>query len=315
MSEIVKINDEIDIKKLFLVFWKSKILIIFLTSIFAVSSVFISLSLPNIYTSKAVLLPANDKNSINGQLGAYSSLAGIAGINLPNTLSDSYQKSIEAIERIKSYKFFVNEFLPFINLHDLLAVEKWSEPTGIIYDDNIYEVNSNKWVRPSNNKKSSKPSPQEAYEVYKYILEISENNLPFVTVTINHQSPNIAKDWLDLIITNINSHMRELDKIKAISSIDFLEQSAEKTSLYTTKNTISGLLESQMQILMFAEATEEYVFKIIESPIAPEIKSKPSRALICILITGFGFLISLFIALINNFYRIGDRIEVFRDRN
>ena len=66
---------------------------------------------------------------------------------------------------------------------------------------------------------------------------------------------------------------------------------------------------------MLAEIRKQYVFKIIESPIAPEIKSKPSRAMICILITGFGFLISLFIALINNFYRIGDRIEVFRDRN
>ena len=61
-------------------------MIIFLTSIFAVSSVFFSLSLPNICNIKAVLLPASDKNSINGQLGAYSSLAGIAGINLPNTL-------------------------------------------------------------------------------------------------------------------------------------------------------------------------------------------------------------------------------------
>ena len=95
MSEIVKINDEIDIKKLFLIFWKSKIMIIFLTFIFAVSSVFFSLSLPNIYTSKAVLLPASDKNSINGQLGAYSSLAGIAGINLPNTLSEVLDKQTQ----------------------------------------------------------------------------------------------------------------------------------------------------------------------------------------------------------------------------
>ena len=34
---------------------------------------------------------------------------------------------------------------------------------------------------------------------------------------------------------------------------------------------------------MLAAASEEYVFQIIDPPVAPELKSEPSRALICIL--------------------------------
>ena len=53
--------------------------------------------------------------------GSYSAIAGMAGINLS---SGTENKSLEAIERIKSLDFFANYFLPSIKLEDIYAVQR-----------------------------------------------------------------------------------------------------------------------------------------------------------------------------------------------
>ena len=50
-QENTTINDEIDLKELFSVLWKAKILIIVITSFFALSTVLYALSLKNFYKS------------------------------------------------------------------------------------------------------------------------------------------------------------------------------------------------------------------------------------------------------------------------
>jgi len=54
--------------------------------------------LPNIYESKALLVPVNSSNSISGALGGYSSLAGLAGISLPSGGDEG--NSVKAIKRL-----------------------------------------------------------------------------------------------------------------------------------------------------------------------------------------------------------------------
>ena len=52
-------DDEIDLKELFMVLWSGKWLISAVTGVAAVTSVVIALSLPNIYTANALLAPAD----------------------------------------------------------------------------------------------------------------------------------------------------------------------------------------------------------------------------------------------------------------
>ena len=69
---------EIDLKELFLILWNKKILISIITTIAAILSVLYALSLPNIYSSHALLAPSNPNESLTSKLGAYSALAGMA---------------------------------------------------------------------------------------------------------------------------------------------------------------------------------------------------------------------------------------------
>ena len=104
-SNETNIKYEIDLNGIFNIIWDRKYFISSLTSIFAVLSIIFSLFLPNIYTSSALLAPSNGDQSLSSKLSGYSSLAGLAGVNISN---DADLKTIEAIERIKSFEFFSN---------------------------------------------------------------------------------------------------------------------------------------------------------------------------------------------------------------
>ena len=95
-----------------------------------------------------------------------------------------------------------------------------------------------------------------------------------------------------------------LDKKIAQNSINYLNSFSKTTNIQSLKDATSNLLESQMRSLMLAESSDEYVLKVIDSPVVPELKSAPSRATVCILITFFGGILSLVYVLSAHFYRL-----------
>jgi len=96
--------------------------------------------------------------------------------------------------------------------------------------------------------------------------------------------------------------MRKLDSEQAEKSIAFLNESALTTNVQPIKEAIAKLLESQMRTLMLTASNEAYVLKVIDSPIVPEKKSKPSRSVICIVGTILGGLLSLIIVFTRQFF-------------
>lgn len=298
----INTDDEIDLKDVFTTLWSKKLYILFLTSIFAVFSVIYALSLPNIYSSEALLAPASEDSSLSSKVGQFSGM-GLPGFNISNSSSSSTK---EAIERMKSFDFFKKYFLPNIQLENLMAVKAWNANNNkLIYDENIFDIKTKKWIREVSFPKKITPSEQEAYdEIYKEIFTVNVNkNSGFIYLSIKHKSPYIAKKWLDIIILNINESMRELDKKNAQNSINFLNDSIRSTSLKSITDVISALLENEMQTLMLTHSNDDYVFKVIESPFVSEKKSEPSRSKICILITFIGFIFSVILTLLMQYIR------------
>lgn len=284
--------EEFTLRDLILLFWSKKFFILSVTLFFALISIFFSLSLQNKFTSSALLITNQSDNASLGTLNQFAGMASLAGISLPGESAD---RSIEAIEKINSFEFFNNHFLPFIKLENLLAVKKWEYETNtILYHEDIFNSEKNSWVREVSYPKKTKPSPQEAYKTFKTIMRINKDpKTSFVRLDVTHNSPFIAKKWADLIISQINISISMDDKNKALKSIEFLNKELSNVNYEEIKISISKLQEEQMKSLMLIEANEEYIFRKLDSPIAPEIKSSPNRALICFLITLFGFILSL----------------------
>ena len=65
------LDEEINLLELLQVLWQGKIIIISLTAFVSIIGVVYSLSLPNVYESKALLVPVDSSNSISGALGSY----------------------------------------------------------------------------------------------------------------------------------------------------------------------------------------------------------------------------------------------------
>lgn len=295
-----KFDDRLNLFELFEILWSGKYIILTITFAFGLLTLIYSLILPNIYTSKTLLAPQDSSENISSTLGQFSSIAAIGGINLP---AENATMSQEAIKRIKSFSFFSEHFLPNIKLENIMAVKSWdAKDDVIIYNDNDFNTEKNIWIRKVKFPKQVIPSNQEAYEVYKEILKISEDkDTSFVNLSVDHVSPKIAKEWVEIIIKKINSSMQNMDKKNAESSIDFLNEYSKSTNLQPVQDAISNLLEIEMQTLMLTSANDFYVYKVIDYPIVSEEKANPNRIFISITGTLFGLLISLVLVLFRHY--------------
>jgi hypothetical protein len=204
---------------------------------------------------------------------------------------------------LKSREFF-GTYLYDAVLVDLMAAEGWDRGTGkVLIDDSLFDVDTATWVREVGEAFQVKPSVQEAHEEFSgESLRVAEDiKTGFVTVAVTHYSPTAARNWVTLIVKGVNEAVRARDVEEAEKSIAFLNQQRLKTNLVPLTEVFAELIEQQTKTVMLANATDEYVFQVIEPPVAPELKSEPKRALICILGTLLGGMMAVVIVFIRHF--------------
>ena len=303
MQSQVNQDDEIDLGELWRAIWSGKKLIIAITFLFAVASVAFALSKPNIYKASALLAPVSSDGGGGGLAalaGKFGGLASMAGINLGGGGTD---KTGLALEVLQSRLFIEN----FINKHQLLvplmAVKKWDMASDtLIYDEDSYDVVNKKWLREVKFPKLPQPSGWEAFKKFKDIFSVStDKESGMVTLSIEYFSPKIAIEWVNLLTQEINETIRAQDKKEAQQSIDFLEKKLEQTRLADMQTVFYQLIEEQTKTMMLAEVSKEYVLKTIDPANAPDEKAKPKRALIVVLGTMLGGMLSVLIVLIRYF--------------
>ncbi len=295
------VDNEIDLRELFYILLEGKRIILSITIFFSIIGVIYSLLLPNIYESKAILVPVNSSNGISGALKSYGGLAGLAGISLPSGGDEG--NSAKAIEKISTLSFFENKILTNINLPDLMAVESWNSKTNILtFDESIYDTKSNTWIRDYSYPQQQIPSAQESYEEFEKHLSLNEDTKSgFITLAIKHQSPFIAKQWTELVVDEINSFYRQKDKSEAERAVNYLNQQISRTVLSEIKQSIAELMQEETKKLTLIEANEYYVFDYIDPPAVMEKKSEPKRALICIISALLGGMLSIFLVLARHY--------------
>ena len=75
-------EDDIDLKKLFDAIWDGKWIIVASATILSMIAVIISISLPNVYKSEALLSPVVSEAGAGQAMSNIGGLASLAGINL-----------------------------------------------------------------------------------------------------------------------------------------------------------------------------------------------------------------------------------------
>ena len=303
-------DDEIDIRELFSTLWLNKKFILILTGIFAVLSVIYSLSLTNLYTSQALLVPTSLNSNSTSQ---YKALASVAGVNLGDsspdvTLAIAFINSKKIIRQLIKHE----SFLP-----DLMAAKKWHiKSNSIIYDDDLYDKKNKKWVREVDFPFQQVPSEQEAFALFSKQINISEDKKnQLVTLSVEHISPSVAQQWAEWIIDEANMMVANLRIEEAESSINYLNEQIKLTPYAELRTLFFNLIQQNTQNMMLAKVSTQYALTIIDPPLIPEIKSNPKRALICILGTLLGGMLSLLIILVRKYgFSKDDELDIFRLR-
>ena len=297
-------DDEIDLKELFMVLWSGKWLISAITGVAAAASVAVALMLPNVYAANALLAPAEQSGGgMSALMQQYGGLASLAGVSLPG--GEDGSRAQLGMQLMKS-RAFIGDFVSRRDiLPELMAVKAWDAGSGQIgFDPESYDAASKTWVREVEPPKQAAPSSQEAHKAFSAILDVSQDKQTgYVTLSIEHQSPVVAAQWVNWLVEDVNAVVKAQDVAEAEKSIEYLREQVTNTSLADLQAVFFDLIQSQTETVMLAEVRQEYVFKTIDPAVAPEEKSKPSRALICVLGTLLGGMLGVVIVLIRHYAR------------
>lgn len=299
-------DDEIGVKELWNAIWAGKLQIIAITAIFTIASLIYAISLPDEYKSTALLAPASSSSSssLSKLAGQFGGLASLAGINLGRA-GGAEDKSVIAMEIIKTWGF-LEEFIKNNHLEvEVFATKGWSRGSNqIIIDPDLYDETNKKWVREFdvNKGQTAEPSSWELYKKIKDRVSVTQDKTSgLVSLTVEHYSPLVAKQWVDKLVKAINLSIQKQDKEDATKSIAYLNEKIAETNIADMQSVFYQLIEEQTQTLMLAEVSDEYVFKTLSRAKVAEEKTKPKRVLIVILGFMMGGILSVLVVLVRYF--------------
>ena len=294
-------DDSIDLKELFSLLWGGRKLIIMMAVVFAFFSVLYSLSLTDQYRSEAVLTLADGSSEIRS-LSQFSGIASLAGINMPSAGTD---KGALIVNTIMSRAFLKNLLSIQDILPSIMAAKSYdNESKVIVFDPDVYDSINKRWIRQDQQGEEIKPSYIEAYDVYMGQMAITYNSqIGLIYLSLEHKSPVFAKEFLDLIIREADSLMREKDLQQSSDALEYLINEISKTSLIDMKSSMNQLIQSQLETQMMAKISTDYALKVIEPPFIPERKFSPSRSLISLVGTMLGFVLGIVWVLIRHYYQ------------
>ena len=256
--EISSEEKEFSFKDLLEAIWINKFFIIIFPLLVGSITALYSLTLPNMYRAE-VLLASSESKSQNTS-AASTGLAVLAGVSLQS--ADT--KTLIAIETLKSRKFISEFLIRHEALPALMAPISWNSKEDILevgeYHGSIQEAT-------------------KAFTKIFYVGKLSQNT-PFVLMTIAHISPTQGRDWLEAMVKDLNQILSERDLAEVENSIKYLQEQINKTNVSDLQQLFYSMIEAQTGKAMLAEVRPEYVFRVIDPAIAPELKYSPYRALI-----------------------------------
>jgi uncharacterized protein involved in exopolysaccharide biosynthesis len=103
-----------------------------------------------------------------------------------------------------------------------------------------------------------------------------------ITITMESSTPEDAASMLSSLLTVLNEHLSEEAKRVADSNRRYLESQLKNTTDPLIRQNIYALIAQQIESSMMAGVMENFAFKVIDPPDAPDRKSSPKRHIIAL---------------------------------
>ena len=124
-----------------------------------------------------------------------------------------------------------------------------------------------------------------------------------ISLSVTSKSPKIAYDLAVLILREVNNVYRAEALEESSKALSYLNEKLSSTMQNEVRKSMSQVIESQLKTQMFANIRQNYLLKPFDNAFIPDVKSGPSRSIICIVITLSGFFIAIIYSIANHFFR------------
>lgn len=268
-------QDEINLIELVLILKKYWYVVLSSGPIVGILTYIILMFVPNIYVSEILLSPRTmeEESKLSGGLSAISSFAGVK-------LGGSGDAKVPvALEIIKSRRFQVDFVQRRGLMVELFALKSWDGQNNV-YDDEIYDIANEKWVRDVKLPRTPKPQDWEIFEIFSEQLIVKEDDKGFIKVSFESRSPVLSKQWLTWMIEDINEYMRQREQKELKISMNFLTKSLQDVSLQNIRQVFFQLIAEQTKKLMMTESQKDFVFEVLDPAFQPVKAAKPKKLLI-----------------------------------
>ena len=259
------------------------------TIFFATTSTAVSLFLKEEFRSYALMAVAQEPlQEGSNQQNPFGGLSGLISLNNSNQDRAELAKEI-----ILSRTFFLDLVSDKENLKNLLAIDYYDKRSEReVYNPDIYNSESELWYNQTKN--LGKKQYFDAYEIYidNIDVELKTNN-QFVSIIFTSYSPNFSYQMIQSIVSNLNETVRKSDLKEAENALKYLENELKNSENIEVRESLSKIIESQLKTKMIAYLKDDYVLEYIDYPYIPEKRSFPSRGIIVVFSTIFGFLLSV----------------------
>lgn len=259
-------GDDIRLADLWRVVWDGRWLILSLAVIGAVVTTLAGFLVTPIYRTEVLMAPVTSERSgggLAGLAGQFGGLAALAGVNI-----GSDDTSAESLA-ILSSRAFTERFIEKNNLMPHLFPDAWDAEKGRWKSEDPAEI-PNKWL---------------AFELFdKSIRGVSQDSeTRLVTLTIDWVDPEVARDWANGLVSDVNAAVRSRAIDQSNRSIEYLRKQLQETTEVELRDAVVGLMEIEMKKAMLSTVRTEFAFEVIDPAVAPEKRRWPNRALIAVL--------------------------------
>lgn len=266
-NETTHIEKQVNFSDLATIFTKYKYRIFVANFIIVLVSLVIAFTLPNYYTSSAILKVAKNSSQNNSQSNLSSALGGLG-------LTTSSSDQILAMQTIKS--------------RDIL--------NSVLKKNNLREEKENKFpvkALLNNSIDDESFTFTETYESFRDALSVTPIESDFLEISVTHNSPDFAYYLLNLVINETNSILRTRSMQKSEKAIEFLASRRPQAASLELQKSIGNLTDFHLRNLTLANIDDEYSLQVINSPFLPEEKSGPYRKLVFMVGIFFGLILTI----------------------
>ena len=200
-----------------------------------------------------------------------------------------------ALEILQSREFLVSFARKRSMIPDLLAVDRWDPTTGkLMLDSKLFDVEQSKWIQWSG-ESHLKPSDEDIFVslLQKVIVERKIYNRDILKIALEHQSPLLAKRWLEWIVHDLNQRMRVDSSNRAADTVARVTEQMGTVSDVYARDFLFDIISTQTAVRVLAEGHENYVFEILDAPNVPSSRVRPRKVLIVSRWLAFGGIFAL----------------------